>query len=47
MSSGPSFLQGEAKKKKKKKSTNQVILLQKAFSASYWFSKIPEGQVQK
>ena len=45
MSSGPSFLQGEAKKKKK--STNQVILLQKAFSASYWFSKIPEGQVQK
>ena len=44
MSSGPSFLQGKAKKKK---STNHVILLQKAFSASYWFSKIPEGQVQK
>lgn len=45
MSSGLSFLQGEAKKKKK--STNHVILLQKASSASYWFSKIPEGQVQK
>ena len=43
MRSGPSFLQGEAKKK----STNHVILLQKAFSASCWFSKIPEGQVQE
>lgn len=42
MRSGPSFLQGKAKK-----STNHVILLQKAFSASYWFSKIPEGQVQE
>ena len=33
--------------KQKKKSTNHVILLQKAFSASCWFSKIPEGQVQE